>query len=136
MQNARGWLQGIQYFRAIAVLEIIVLHVTLLVRLSDLTVFNFQKGLLVTIVGFTMFGVPHFLFISGVVLYHSQWGFFSVDLLQEEIQFSPPSLSGVVNLLLFLAICAVDPISCSLPAINVRFELELERVSNRACLRN
>jgi len=79
MQNTRGWLQGIQYFRAIAVLEIIVLHVTLLVRLSDLTVFNFQKGLLVATVGFTMFGVPHFLFISGVVLYNKYSGGFSVS---------------------------------------------------------
>jgi peptidoglycan/LPS O-acetylase OafA/YrhL len=79
MQNARGWLQGIHYFRAIAVLEIIVFHVTLGVQFLDLTVFNFQKGLLVTIVGFTSFGVPLFIFISGVVLYHKYSEGFSLS---------------------------------------------------------
>jgi peptidoglycan/LPS O-acetylase OafA/YrhL len=70
MQKANVWLQGIQYFRAIAVLEIIVLHVTGLVGFTDLTVLSLQKVLIFTFAGFTSFAVPHFIFISGVVLYN------------------------------------------------------------------
>ena len=70
MRSSKGWLQGIQYFRAFAIIEVIALHTSLIVRQADLTVLTTQKEIIIAFAAFTSFAVAHFLFISGVVLYN------------------------------------------------------------------
>ena len=66
MPNAGGWLQGIQYFRAIAIINVVAYHaVTIGVLVSN------PLWTVVAVHAFTSFGVPFFVFISGVVLYNS-----------------------------------------------------------------
>lgn len=74
MSNSSGWLQGIQYFRAIAIIEVITFHVFAWGAFS-------LNPLLINIVvsAFTNFGVPHFIFISGVVLYNKYHSDFSLS---------------------------------------------------------
>ncbi len=81
MPNSSGWLQEIQYFRAISIIEVIVWHV-IPIALLGLPHLQFlqnalptpQKDLLIAFAALTAFGVPHFIFISGVVLYHKYSG--------------------------------------------------------------
>ena len=65
MKNPGGWLQGIQYLRAIAIIEVILCHVSYVG--ADAT--N-PLWIIVALHAFTAFGVPHFVFISGVVLFN------------------------------------------------------------------
>jgi probable poly-beta-1,6-N-acetyl-D-glucosamine export protein len=75
VRNSSGWLQGIQYFRAIAIIEVIVLHVT---RYGAATVPD-PQWIVITLIAFTSFAVPHFIFISGVVLYNKYKKGFSLS---------------------------------------------------------
>jgi len=70
VQSSSEWLQGIQYFRAFAIIEVIALHAALFVEAADLTVLTPQKEIIIAFAAFTSFAVSHFLFISGVVLYN------------------------------------------------------------------
>jgi len=74
MQNPSGWLQGIQYFRAIAILEVVTVHVTG----AGIVVPN-PLWIVVALRAFTWFGVSHFFFISGVVLYNKYNNGFSLS---------------------------------------------------------
>lgn len=74
MQNSGGWLQGIQYFRAIAIIEVIVFHVTRL----GMTLPS-PQWIIIALIAFTSFAVPHFIFISGVVLYNKYSSSFSLS---------------------------------------------------------
>jgi surface polysaccharide O-acyltransferase-like enzyme len=79
MQNRSGWLQGVQYFRAIAIIEVIAFHATLVVTRADITALTPQKDVIIAFAAFTAFAVPHFVFISGVVLYNKYNEGFSVS---------------------------------------------------------
>jgi probable poly-beta-1,6-N-acetyl-D-glucosamine export protein len=84
VQIGSGWLQGIQYFRAISVIEVIVIHAIWLAGMTDLIVLrttlpSLQKDLIFAVAAFVSFGVAHFIFISGVVLYHKYSGSFHVS---------------------------------------------------------
>jgi peptidoglycan/LPS O-acetylase OafA/YrhL len=73
MRNAGGWLQGIQYFRAIAIINVVAYHaVTIGVLVSN------PLWTVVAVHAFTSFGVPFFVFISGVVLYNKYNNEFSL----------------------------------------------------------
>ena len=74
MQNPGGWLQGIQYFRAIAIMEIVLLHIA-----AFGTLVPNPPWMAVVLRVFTSFGVPHFIFISGVVLYNRYSNGFSLS---------------------------------------------------------
>ena len=77
MHATNRWLQGFQYFRAIAICEVIVLHTAMIVQLTGLATLTPQKGIVVVVWVFTSFAVYHFLFISGAVLYNKYSGGFS-----------------------------------------------------------
>jgi len=77
MGKSGGWLQGIQYFRAIAAIEVIVIHATS----YGYSLPPFQKDLIIACVALTSFAVPHFIFISGVVLYNKYSEGFSLSTL-------------------------------------------------------
>lgn len=72
VRKSGGWLQGIQYFRAIAVIEVIVFHVT------EVGLFSSALWTVTALSPFMFFGVPHFIFISGVVLYNKYNNGFSL----------------------------------------------------------
>lgn len=73
--NSSGWLQEIQYLRAISAIEVIVWHALLYA-----TVFpSAQKEVIIVFAAVTSFAVPHFIFISGVVLYHNYGGAFHLS---------------------------------------------------------
>lgn len=74
MQNPSGWLRGIQYFRAIAIIEVITVHVLIV----GAEVPN-PLWVIVVLTAFTSFGVPQFIFISGVVLYNKYNNGFSLS---------------------------------------------------------
>ena len=74
MQNRNGWLQGIQYFRAIAIIEVITFHVV-----TDGAAVPNPLWMVVALWAFTNFGVIHFIFISGVVLYNRYNNGFSLS---------------------------------------------------------
>ncbi|MGZ4883065.1 MAG: acyltransferase [Halobacteriota archaeon] len=81
MQSSDKWLQGIQYFRAIAVIEIIALHALLVASWVGASAFGPLKLAVIHVFGyFTGFGVAHFVFISGVVLYNKYRHRFSLSM--------------------------------------------------------
>lgn len=73
MGNSGGWLQGIQYLRAIAIMEVIMYHVA-----GAGAVAPNPLWIVVAVTAVTSFGVPLFIFISGVVLYNKYNNGFSV----------------------------------------------------------
>jgi peptidoglycan/LPS O-acetylase OafA/YrhL len=73
MGNSGGWLQGIQYFRAIAIIEVVIYHIAEFGALAPNPLW-----MVVAVHAFTSFGVPFFVFISGVVLYNKYNNGFSV----------------------------------------------------------
>jgi len=74
MEDSGGWLQGIHYFRAIAIIEIVTFHVVGVGALAPNPLW-----ITVALRAFTSFGVPHFIFISGVVLYNKYNNGFSLS---------------------------------------------------------
>ena len=74
MQNRNGWLPGIQYFRAIAIIQVVTFHVVGVGALAP-------NPLWITVVlrAFTSFCVPLFIFISGVVLFNKYNDGFSLS---------------------------------------------------------
>jgi probable poly-beta-1,6-N-acetyl-D-glucosamine export protein len=85
MGNSGGWLQGIQYLRAIAVMEVIMYHVA-----GAGAVAPNPLWIVVAVTAVTSFGVPLFVFISGLVLYNKYNNGFSV------VTFYKKRLSSVV----------------------------------------
>ena len=79
MKNSGEWFQEIGYFRAIAVIEVIILHTTAVVYQLDLTTFTLQTSLIKALYAFTSLAVPHFIFISGFVLSNKYKKDFSVS---------------------------------------------------------
>lgn len=79
MQNPSRWLQSIQYFRAFAIIQVIAYHASMFIWRTDLTALTPQKAIITALCAFTSFAVPHFLFISGVVLYNKYDGGFSLS---------------------------------------------------------
>lgn len=75
MRNQGRWLQGIQYFRAIAIIEVIVFHVMGV----GLGITGRLVWIIIALRAFTSFGVAQFLFISGVVLYNKYSSGFSLS---------------------------------------------------------
>jgi probable poly-beta-1,6-N-acetyl-D-glucosamine export protein len=104
MQNANGWLQGIQYFRAIAIIEVIVLHVTG----AGLTIPD-PQWIIIALSAFTYFGVMHFIFISGVVLYNKYNNGFSLSAFYKR-RFSSVLPPYVVWSTFYFAVLYVIPI--------------------------
>lgn len=80
MQSSNGWLQGVQYFRAIAVIEVIAWHALLVASWMGYSTFGpLKEAIIVQFVVLTTLGVPHFVFISGVVLYNKYHDRFSLS---------------------------------------------------------
>jgi peptidoglycan/LPS O-acetylase OafA/YrhL len=80
MQSSDAWLQGVQYFRAIAVIEVIVGHALLVAAWTGYSTLGpLKQVIIVAFAGFTTFGVQHFVFISGVVLYNKYHNRFSLS---------------------------------------------------------
>jgi len=74
MQSSNGWLQGVQYFRAIAVIEVIAWHALLVASWT-----GYSSVLIAAFAVFATFGIQHFVFISGVVLYNKYHNRFSLS---------------------------------------------------------
>jgi peptidoglycan/LPS O-acetylase OafA/YrhL len=79
MPATNRWLQGFQYFRAIAICEVIVLHATLIVQATGLTTLSPQKEIIIAVWAFASPAVAHFVFISGAVLYNKYNDGFSIS---------------------------------------------------------
>jgi peptidoglycan/LPS O-acetylase OafA/YrhL len=81
VQSSNEWLQGIQYFRAFAIIQVVILHAALAVIPpgSAFAAIAPQKDIITACVAFTAFAVPQFVFISGVVLYNKYNEGFSVS---------------------------------------------------------
>ncbi|MGZ4846955.1 MAG: acyltransferase family protein [Halobacteriota archaeon] len=71
MQPSERWLQGIQYFRALVIINIVLLHAIHVERCNPWVIVALQT--------FTLSGVPLFIFISGVVLYNKHNNGFSLS---------------------------------------------------------
>jgi probable poly-beta-1,6-N-acetyl-D-glucosamine export protein len=79
MRNQTRWLEGINFFRAFAIIEIIVFHATVIMTRTNLTAPNPTQGIIIALAAFTSFGVEQFLFVSGVVLYNKYYNGFSLS---------------------------------------------------------
>jgi peptidoglycan/LPS O-acetylase OafA/YrhL len=80
MQSSNGWLQGIQYFRAIAVIEVIAGHALLVASWTGASALGpLNRAITGLFAIFVGFGVLHFVFISGVVLYNKYHNGFSLS---------------------------------------------------------
>jgi peptidoglycan/LPS O-acetylase OafA/YrhL len=79
MANSSGWYQEISYLRAIAIIEVVVIHAAgRSVYYTDMTAITLQKGVLIAFWAFSLVAVPLFIFISGFVLYSKYKTRFSV----------------------------------------------------------
>jgi peptidoglycan/LPS O-acetylase OafA/YrhL len=84
MRNSPKWLQEFQYFRAISILEIIILHTTLIFVPSFLGIASLLlvsaplRAIFALIDASALLAVPQFVFISGFVLYNKYKRNFSV----------------------------------------------------------
>lgn len=74
MQQSAPWLQGIQYFRAIAIIEVILVHV-----LAFTATVSYPQWIIIACRAFTWTAIPHFVFVSGVVLYSKYKDGFSLS---------------------------------------------------------
>jgi len=81
MRNSPKWLQEFQYFRAVSIFEIILLHTIVPASVGFailLLVPALQRAILTFVVASTWLAVPQFIFISGFVLYNKYKRDFSV----------------------------------------------------------
>ncbi|MGZ7127350.1 MAG: acyltransferase family protein [Halobacteriota archaeon] len=65
MQVSSRWLQGVQYFRAFAIISVVLYH-----ALTISAVAYNSSWITIIVREFASYGVPLFIFISGVVLYN------------------------------------------------------------------
>jgi peptidoglycan/LPS O-acetylase OafA/YrhL len=120
MGNSGGWLQGIQYFRAIAVMTVLMYHVTG-AGAGALVAAGGAAGnplwIVAAVQASTFFGVPFFVFISGVVLYNKYDNGFPIATFYKKRLSSvvPPYIVWTtfwfVILIIWLSLNIVPPIS-------------------------
>lgn len=110
MPNSSGWLQGIQYIRAISAIEVIVWHAILYAAILP----SLQKDLITILAALTSFAVPQFIFISGVVLYHKYSGGFHLSTFYKKRLSSvlPPYL--VWSTFYYFYLSVIDPLYSAL----------------------
>lgn len=105
MQKSGGWLQGIQYFRAIAILSVVIFHI------AGIGSYDVPNPLwsIVALTAFASCGVPLFIFVSGVVLYNRYANDFSLSIFYKK-RFSAVVPPYVIWSTIYFALFFVGPV--------------------------